>query len=436
MPLLDVSLVTQALVELLKAHIGNSAAWPQAAGTPLVTAQPPDQLATGTLGVYLYHVAEDPSRKNQPPVGRDSPPVRFTPMGLQLYYQVSALGDGADGLANLQEQLLLGAAVKAFHDYPVIDDSVSVPRRAPQQPLDVLQSVGLDGAGNTLRIALQPVAYHEAQSFWNASSLAPRLAAYYEVSVVLLEPEKPTTLSGRVTSYGVQSFVGGAPRLDGSQNTVTVQVSGLAAQSLLARPAEVPVGGQAQLTGSDLFGDATDLLLQHFSWPDRKQADAAWGVVATTDRVSFTVQEVVDARPVVPGQYSARVRVTKRRTMPDRGTRDFGFVSNDTPLTISARIDTVTLAGDLGTISGYVFTNPDPTTSPFPTDAIQLCIGGVILTEVPPEPPAVPLEPGQFRVVDGATIDFRLPVDAVPGQPVSVRLFVLGAESPAQWVTP
>ena len=59
-----------------------------------------------TLGVYLYHVSEDPHLKNQTADGSDRRPVRFTPMGLQLYYQVSALGDGADGLANLQEQLL------------------------------------------------------------------------------------------------------------------------------------------------------------------------------------------------------------------------------------------------------------------------------------------------------------------------------------------
>ncbi len=80
---------------------------------------------------------------------------------------------------------------------------------APQPPLALLESVGLDGAGNKLRISVQPVAYHEANSFWNASSLAPRLAVYYEVSVVLLDPEKPASVSGRVLSYCVQHFCRG-----------------------------------------------------------------------------------------------------------------------------------------------------------------------------------------------------------------------------------
>jgi Pvc16 N-terminal domain len=196
MALLDLSLVTSALVGLLEANIGNSSVWPPSSGIPLVTAQPPDELATGTLGVYLYHVSEDPLQTNQPPSPHGNGPVApNTAMRLQLHYQICAVGSGALGAANLQEQLLIGLAMKAFPDFPVLDDNVRVPRRAPLPPLDVLRSVGLDGAGNRLRIALQPVAYDAAHSFWNAS--APRLAVYYGVSVVLLD--EPSTTAAPVT---------------------------------------------------------------------------------------------------------------------------------------------------------------------------------------------------------------------------------------------
>src|SRR5262249_49400657 len=207
--------VTQALVELLKAHIGNSPGWPLATyGAPLVTAEPPDQVGPGTLGVYLYHVTEEAHLKNQPPVGRDSPPVRFTPMGLSLYYQISALGSGTGEQITKQEQTYVGCALKALHDFPVIDDTTTVARRPPQPPLEVLTGAGLDGAGNKLRVVPQPVAYTESTTFWNAASLVPRLAIYYQVSVILLPPDKPASVSGRVFQYGIQSFVGGAPRLD------------------------------------------------------------------------------------------------------------------------------------------------------------------------------------------------------------------------------
>src|SRR4029079_18426279 len=138
-----------------------------------------------------------------------------------------------------------------------------------QTPLDVLAAADLDGAGNKLRIALQPIAYSDSATFWNAASLVPRLAIYYRFSVILLPPDKPSSVSGRVFSYGIQTFVGGAPRLDGSQNTLDVQVPGLPAQSLVARPAEVPVGGAVIFTGYNLFGDDTRLFVQHFRWADR-----------------------------------------------------------------------------------------------------------------------------------------------------------------------
>jgi len=436
MALLDLSLVTQALVELLKAHIGNSAGWPFATyGTPLVTAQPPDQVAAGTLGVYLYHVTEEAHLKNQAPAGRDSPPVRFTPMGLSLYYQISALGTGLGEQITKQEQTYIGCALKALHDFPVIDDNTTVARRPPQPPLELLAAVGLDGAGNKLRIVMQPVAYTESTSFWNASQLVPRLAIYYQVSVILLPPDKPASVSGRVFQYGIQTFVGGAPRLDGSQNTFDVHVPGLPPQSLVARPAEVPVGGQVIFTGYNLSGDSTRLLLQHFRWRDRAEADATWGVVASDDRVYATVQAQADGRDIIPGLYSARMKVVRRRVMPDGSTRDFGVMSNDTPFAISARIDSLSFLADVGTITGHVFAEPDPAAPAFPPDAVQLCVGDTVLTEVPATPPPV-LAPGQLVVDSPSTLRFRLPAGTVAGKALSLRLFVLGAESPPRWFTP
>lgn len=445
MALLDLSLVTTALIKLLEAHISASSAWPFATwGLPSVSARPPDLLTAGSLGVYLYHVAEEAHTKNQAAVGRDSPPVRFTPMGLSLYYQITARGNGLDDVATLQEQTYLSCAIKALHDYPIVDDSTLVPHRlAPPPaplapPVAVLQAAELDGRGNRLRITMQPVAYNDASTFWSGSSLVPRLAAYYQVSVVLLEPEKPTSLTGRVFQYGVQTFVGGAPRLDGSENTLDVKVPGLPAQQLTARPAEAPVGGQIAFTGYNLFGDATRLLIQHVRWPDRVEVDAGWGVIATDDRVFATVQQEADGRPIVPGLYSAQVKVVRRRTLPDGTTRDFGVGSNDTPFTISARIDTLTFVGDAGTLTAYAFPTRDPLKPPVPPDAVQLCIGGAMLTNVTPVTvgPTPVLEPGQFWIVDASTLALRLPAGLAAGRPVSLRLFVLGAESPPKWFIP
>jgi hypothetical protein len=103
-----------------------------------------------------------------------------------------------------------------------------------------------------------------------------------------------------------------------------------------------------------------------------------------------------------------------------------------TPFSISARIDAVTDVGDPRTVTGYGFA-PDPALPPFPPAAVQVCVGDIVLTE---RTTAGPLDPGQFQVTSPQALTFRLPPGLPAGAPVSLRIFVLGAESPPQWITP
>jgi hypothetical protein len=433
MALLDVSLVTKALTALVKAHISTSPAWtyPQ---PPLVTGDPPDKLPAGTLGMYLYHITEDGYLKNGAPAGFDPVPVRLLPMAVSLYYLVTAVGDGEGEQATFKEQVLVGGAAKALHDYPVVDDDTVVARPLPQPPLEVLRSVGLDGEGNKLRIGLQPVTAHEAPTYWTSAAQPTRLALYYEVSAVLLEPERPKSMAGRVFQYGVQSFVGSAPRLEGSENTVHVEVPGLPAQDIAARPAEVPVDGRVAFTGYNLAGDVQSrLVLQHPHWPEPTEVDSGWQVTGTDSELSATVREAAGAQWVVPGTYTARVRVIRRRQLPDGSTRDFPTLSNGTPFSIAARIQPPTFVGDLGTVTGYTFAAPDPSVPPFPPGTVQISVADVMLTE---RSTAGTLDPGEFRVDAADTLTFRLPAGLPTGTAVSLRLFVFGVESPPQWFTP
>jgi len=433
MALVDLSLVTRALISLVRAHITMSPAWTFPL-PPSVTGLPPDKLAAGSLGIYLYHFAEDSYLKNAVAGGNDAVPVRLVPMAVSLYYQVSAVGDGQDDQATFKEQVLIGCAAKALHDFPVIDDSTVLLRPSPQAPLRVLEEVGLDGEGNKLRIGLQPITAQEATTYWNAGSLSTRLALYYQVSAVLLEPERPKSVSGRVFQYGVQSFVGSAPRLAGAQNTVHVVVPGLPPQDVVARPAEVPVDGRVTFTGYNLSGDVDSrLVLQHAQWPGPVEVDDTWAVTGTDDELSATVREAAGAQPVVPGTYTARVRVIRSRRLPDGSTRDFPVLSNGTPFSIAARIGDPTFASGIGTVQGYTFRSPGPPLPPFPPDAVQLSVGDTMLAERT-GPGA--LTAGQFRIESADTLTFRVPTGLPAGQPVSLRLFVLGAESPPRWFTP
>src|SRR5207244_11311470 len=82
-----------------------------------------DKLATDqALSMFLYSANEDPHFKNEPPIYQDKPPVRFTPMGLQLQYQlVSRAADLGDAdSAILRSHRRFGLPWNASHDFPSV----------------------------------------------------------------------------------------------------------------------------------------------------------------------------------------------------------------------------------------------------------------------------------------------------------------------------
>lgn len=420
MALLDLSLVTRALIRVIEAHVSASPAWVPRP-TPTVVPLPPDRLAVDALGLYLYHVREEAHYKNTADPHGSAPPVRYQPLALSLYYQLSI--NGADTPQAMYEaQLLFGCALRALHDVPVLADGTVV------NGVDIFDEVGLDGADNRIRVTLQPVPDTEAVSYWTAGSTAVRTAAYYQASVVLLEAEPAPVRAGRVRLYGVHTFLRGAPRLTASENRLVYGVPGVATpQEALLRPAEVPIGGQVAFLGSDLAGEETHLLLTGDRWREPRAADAGWGVAATPTRLLATVRETIDGEAVIPGFYTARARVVTTRTMPDGSVRRFERSSNGTPFAITPRIDAIGAPDALGVfvVTGYPFEHAD-----LDPERVEVFLGADRATRGT----AGALSPGEFDITSGTTIEARLPAGTPPGAQVPVRILVNGAESPPRWV--
>lgn len=424
MGLLDVSRVTETLVRLLQAHVASSPAWPSAA-TLDVTPEPPDLLAgDNTLGLYLYRMEEDPTYKNLPPNGAGQAPVRYTPMGLNLYYLLTAHSDSTGAAGTYREQLIMGCAVKALHDYAVIDDAVQIAGATVMHP-------SLVGADNRFRISLVPVDPDATASYFAAGGSNVRLAMHYLASVVLLEPEEPPGRPGRVLSYGVHTFTRKQPHLTGSSSTVVFTVPGATGQSEInATPAQPAPGETLTLTGSSLTGDSVALLLRGSDWSQPVEAGPAWNVQAAVGRdeaVTATVQETIGGRDVVPGLYTSAVRVTTQRTMPGGGTRDFDHTSNETPFFIVPRLDGVTPPDGVGvfTVTGYLFQHPDLALGDVRVYiADQRLAGGAAGT----------LDEGEFAITGPNTIEVRLVSGLAPGDDIPVRVLVRGAESAPRWV--
>lgn len=437
MTIADLSIVTRTLLEMIDQRFQNTNI-----STVTMSALPPDVLtekASGEyLGLYLYHATEEPYFKSQAPNGSGNPPIQFTPMVLNLHYQMTVFvkrtNDNDEGV--FLEQTYMGVAMKAMHDFSMMNENTIV-----RGPDPVFKRWGLDGKETHLRVSLLPITHTESLQFWNTSSKHPRLSAYYQVSVVMLDPERLKSRAGRVLRYGIQTFVGHGPHLERSSSTIEWIDPDNTKAHALAQPAIAIVGDPKSLAtffGWGFVGDGVFLQLRSPRFAEQTKGDrdvvedASWAITNTDTTVTVNVGNTASGLFVVPGMYSARIRVRQTKQTPS-GPRAFDLVSNETPFIVAPRIDTITSVGTLYTLTGGMFAWPRdkrPTSDP----TIDVLVDGVALEVVRPDadltkPIPVPGK-GQF-VPEPDKITFALA--SKPTNPVSIRVIVDGAESAPRW---
>ena len=419
MALLDIGAVTRTLMKIIDLSVNLSSDWPAASPALTVSPMPPDKLAGDAVaGLYLYHVTEDAAFKNQPPPSGVTD-LRFTPMALDLHYVLTARS-GDNDAGTLTEQLIMGLAMKGLRDVPMIDDTTLV----HGQPV---VDGGMSLRDNYLRIVLHPVPAAEAVSYWTAGSSPLRLSAYYQASVVLLEPDPPPRGAGRVLVYGIQTFTTGTPRLDASTSVLAFQLPGESRpRQVSTQPAQVTqlgAGDPFTLTGSALTGGAATLLLRQVAATTPVVADAAWQLQVTAAGATARAQVSASGTPTPPGLYAASIRVARQSRGPDGAIRATTQVSNEVPLAIAPGISALGTPDATGkfSITGTGFT---------PADAVVLYLG-----DVHAQPGnAAALAPGEYAVIGATSLDARLPAGTPSKALVPVRVIVDGSEGPPNWV--
>jgi hypothetical protein len=382
------------------------------------------------VGFYLFHVQENSHYKNYPAPGNDTPPVNFTPMSLNLFYQLSANWKEDDVEDALQEQALMSVAMKALHDNAII---TKIP-----------PTISPGGKDIDIKITLQTLTPSESVQYWAAADSPVRLSAYYEVSVVFLRPEISRSYSGRVLKYGNYIFVRSAPQITASENTIQYKIPGdPIVKEVTISPAQVPPNlpgppdnnSLVTFTGTEFAANA-ELFLISSIWPGIVVADAPWTVkVANGNKLTAFVRQTARLKAtlavvdVVPGLYAAQIAVTEVRTLPDLTTKTFVHTSNQFPFSVIPRIDSIApLTGNSATtftIKGYLFQHA----SILPGN-VQVYIGGESLTFVS----GVITAAGEFNITAFDTLNFR-PFSPLPIGLVSVRVLVNGVESPPNWIT-
>jgi hypothetical protein len=471
MALINLFKVTKTLTDLLFQNITQDID-PALTGLLTVTANPPDKVesASQTLSLHLYHVAEDAYYKNALGLGNDVPNVAKIPMALSLFYILTAHHETESTFDTEAQQKLMGYALKTFHDIPVITDQTRIDGTL------VLDSE-LRGKDNTLQVILRPVSPEDALTFWNSEQTkTARLSAYYEVRVVMLEPETPKTIPGIVLSLGTFLVQIGTPHLDRSQSSVRFKIpekNGGTVQQVEATPARVTLDNSATppppdahnrllLLGANLtIGKSRSLLLKNGIWakllPPAGPVEQTivdldqnpnWKVEFQTDRVAVKLAPTLrcvkpDATtadlPVLPGFYGAFVRAVKDERVISGELKQIVASSNEIGFAVAPRIlppvSGQHVADGNGNIQIDLGSEFDPLDPNLPEDAIQVIVDGEVYTRVKSDPPDNAKE---FFVTNTPANLIRIK----PHFPVAVtelaahpfRLIVNGAESAPFWI--
>jgi hypothetical protein len=413
MPLQNLFKVTKALTDLLTQYIHANID----AVVPLtVTGVPPDKVdpKTNTLSLHLYHVAEDAYYKNALGAGNDVPNVAKAPMALSLFYILTAHHEsGVEAHFDAEtQQKLMGYALKTFHDVSVIT------RRTRFNGTAILDE---EFGSDAIQIILRPVTPEDALSFWNSEQqVTARLSAYYEVRVVMLEPEPPRTMPGLVLNVGTFVLQLGSPVLERSQSQMRFKIpdiNGGSIQVIEATPAIVTLDTSATppaehnrllLLGTNLTkGRSRSLFLKNSIWADLSPPDGPvretvvdpaqnpdWSVAVDTDRITVKLAPTlrhlktdgtpVDL-PVLPGFYSALVRSVQDEKVISNVLKQIAVSSNEIGFAVSPRIidsDPPDLNGNIQINLGSEF---DALDANLGDDAIQVVVDGEVYTR--PDPP-------------------------------------------------
>lgn len=447
---LDLSIVTDRLIELLNNCISVSPLWntltpPGQSFTIHVSGAMPEtkrKLDGCQLTVSLIHVSQDKFQRNSAivptvPVVTNPPPGRaqvipFQPLSLDLYYLITAFADDK----YVEEQQAMSIVLNCFHQNPIVRKNIVIPGATPSTvPEEFTLTMEIETCDELARL-------------WQAITVAYRMSVVYKVSVVFLTPPAPAGPAKPVLRTSLAVDPAALPYQQSGQVIGTLSSASYATPASTAgtpevvtfdySPATVAIGTPFgpgtifSLLGGGLNQSTTSnkvyLLAPDPSSPTgfSEQNVSSWLLPNPTQTGSSLRLQIQNAAALPsnaqnPGVYQLRVGNNVGLGNPN------AIRSNATPFSIAAPVN-VTIAAPNAPLltpdgSGiYTVTGVQ-----FVTNQTQ-----VLLDTVPLTATATPLQPGTFNVGDPQTITFKRP-NNLPSGTYAVRIRVNQVESPPGW---
>ncbi len=359
-----------------------------------VTTVPPDKVNANidrpTLNLFLYQTVLNGAWRNRDAAHARPGEAPLPPLALNLHYLLTAYGQVDVDEGDFSHRVL-GAAVSVLHDHPVFGADELVAALPLHKALPQVER---------LRISPLATSIEEMSKLWTIFQTNYRLSIAYEVSVVLIESDRPASsplpvLRRGATDRGPAVLVSAVPTL-----VRALPPKGRAAvrlgETLTIEGRNLGAGQRVRISGSRL---ATPVFL-----------DALPG--GSADRITVALPDV--GAPGVmaawaPGFYTATVVV------PHEGMHD--LPSNAVPFALAPFITVSPTTPPAGAVALTVLCTP----------RLRDDQPAVLLFGTPPHP--VPEKP---RVPDadlGHPTPCTFQVSGAAGERYAVRLRVDGVDS-------
>lgn len=381
---LAIAAVTATLRKLLEDSVSDM-------NGAVASTQPPDKVTTTNLiNLFLYQTAVNAAWSNRDMPRQVKPgETGHPPLALNLYYLLTAYGDG-DDLQTVDGHRLMGQAMRALHDHPVLN-SAEIKAAFPDGDLD--EQI------EHVRITPHPMNTDEMSKLWTTFQAKYRISSAYEVSVVLIESARPSHTPLPVLKRG-QDDQG----VD-AQGSLTPPFPTLTGAIFpTERQPSAELGDTLILQGHHLDGDS--LTARFTNHRLNNPRDVLLEPVTTTETTDVSVALPNDPATWVAGNYTVSL-VINRASAPVNKIR----TTNELSFSIAPRLTTITAAPGPGPPGNFTLT---VTCSPEvrPQQRVTLLFGG---NEVPAEPHAVQTNTLAFQLQDVAAGDYfvRLRIDGV-----------------------
>lgn len=278
-------------------------------GSPGITATSPDLVQTGAdeaphVNIFMYYASLNPALRNESEPSRNArgEAISNPPLALNLHYLVTAYGAG-----QFDPEILLGWAMKVFHDTPV------VPRAMIESAMTDLSTNNVTPEGQLIsgcllatqfehiRITPEALTTEEIYRLWTAFQTSYRPTTSYQVSVVVIQDTASYASNRPVQRRGVLALPSQAP--------VITSVA----------PNPVLAGGTLTILGQAFTGDTPGGTLVSF--------DNAAGL--PPDTVQGTTLRIAVPATLQAGTRTLRVQRTV--TYPISPAAHAGFSSSPMP---------------------------------------------------------------------------------------------------------